>query len=555
MPRAVEIGQREVRSLAVEQCTTTLCPLGPDRDQPCRFVDSDRTVEEFCHGTQIDRAVRLERRAVGDDHAPLITAQALRLERPADQVVECVGCDDGWRFEHGNVGSIHAEKLDDHQECLVLLMTCHARLARRVTRELGRYGAPVNDPTDPSAPLRSERSVIAFLAFVGILMAFGIDGALPAFDELRSDFDLDARDISPAVTGTVYFAGMALGQLLCGVLADRFGRRPVLVGGLAIYALGAVASALSPTFGVLLGSRFVWGLGASAPSVLRFAIARDLFSGDRMARVVSTFMAFFLIGPIIAPFVGEGVLLIGSWRTVFALGVVLAVLAAVWAVRFGETLAPELRRPIRIAPFADAFRAVIRTRVTLWCLIGSTLFNGSFFVWLGSAQPVIDEVYDRDSQFTLFFGLSGVGMAIALLVNNRLIDRFGTFAMIRRAGAAHVVVSCVALAVTLLANGVPSVWLWFAWALVANAMSMIVGPMSSAAAMAPMADKAGTASAILGLGQLGIGALLGAFIDAQIDTTVTPMVAGAVVFGGLGWLAFLRATNDTSVVDPVRQRS
>lgn len=402
----------------------------------------------------------------------------------------------------------------------------------------------MNEPADSSAPLRSERSVIAFLAFIGILMAFGIDGALPAFDELRNDFDLDSRGISPAVTGTVYFAGMALGQLLCGVLADRFGRRPVLVGGLVIYAFGAVASALSPTFGVLLASRFVWGLGASAPSVLRFAIARDLFSGDRMARVVSTFMAFFLIGPIVAPFVGEAVLIVGSWRTVFALGVVLAALAAGWAVRFGETLDPELRRPIRVAPFVEAFRAVVRTPVTLWCLIGSTLFNGSFFVWLGSAQPVIDEVYDRDAQFTIFFGLSGVGMAMALLVNNRLIDRFGTFTMIRRAGAVHVAVSCAALVVTLAASGVPSVWLWFSWALVANAMSMIVGPMSSAAAMAPMADKAGTASAILGLAQLGIGALLGAIVDAQIDATVTPMVAGAVVFGGLGWFAFLLATRD-----------
>ncbi|MFK8024977.1 MAG: MFS transporter, partial [Ilumatobacter sp.] len=132
-------------------------------------------------------------------------------------------------------------------------------------------------------PPRSDRDVIAFLAFVGVLMAFGIDAALPAFDQLTESFDLDERGISPAVTGTSYFAGMAVGQLGCGVLADRFGRRAVLVGGLVVYGLGAVASAPSPGLVVLLVARFVWALGASAPSVLRAATARDLYTGDRMA--------------------------------------------------------------------------------------------------------------------------------------------------------------------------------------------------------------------------------------------------------------------------------
>lgn len=262
-------------------------------------------------------------------------------------------------------------------------------------------------------PVRSDRSVIAFLAFVGVLMAFGIDAALPAFEEIRADVDLDARGISPAITGTLYFAGMAVGQLVCGVLADRFGRRNVLATGLLLYAVGAVASALAPNLELLLLARFVWGLGASAPSVLRFAIARDLYEGDRMARVVATFMAVFLIGPIFVPFVGEAILLVGTWRTIFLAGVVLAVVAFAWTLRFGETMSPEHRRAIRLEPFVDAFVSVAKTPVTLWSLIGSTLFTASFFVWLGSSQPILDEVYDRDNQFTVFFGLSGAGMAVA----------------------------------------------------------------------------------------------------------------------------------------------
>ena len=389
--------------------------------------------------------------------------------------------------------------------------------------------------------MKTERSVIAFLAFIGILMAFGIDAALPAFDQLSETFDLDARGISPAVTGTVYFGGMAVGQLFYGILADRFGRQPILVAGIAVYAIGALASAVAPSLEALLIARFVWGLGAAAPTVMRMAIARDLFAGDQMARVVSTFSAIFLLGPIFMPFVGEAILLVGDWRLVFASGLVLAGITLTWTLNFGETLAPELRRPIQLAPIRAAFSAVVRTRVTLWILIAQAFFGGAFFVWLGSAQPVIDEIYGRDSQFSLFFGASGIGMALALLFNRRLIEKFGAETMVVRAASVFVLASSVGLVGTLASDGVPSVWFWFGWALVANAMGIVMGPMSASLALEPMADKAGTAAAILGVAQLGVGAALAAVIDAQIDTTVTPMVLGSLVYGALGLSCLLLA--------------
>lgn len=132
----------------------------------------------------------------------------------------------------------------------------------------------------------------------------------------------------------------------------------------------------------------------------------------------------------------------------------------------------------------------------------------------------------------------GSGWPITLLLNRRLIDRYGVDKMVVRAASVFVVVTVVGLVGTLAADGVPSVWWWFGWALVTNAMSMIMGPMSAALALEPMADKAGTASAILGVSQLGVGAGLAAIVDAQIDDTVTPMLVGALVYGtaGLGCL-------------------
>jgi DHA1 family bicyclomycin/chloramphenicol resistance-like MFS transporter len=344
---------------------------------------------------------------------------------------------------------------------------------------------------------------------------------------------------------------MALGQLFYGVLADRFGRRPILLLGIGIYSVGALVSALAPGLGVLLVARFVWGLGASAPTVLRFAIARDLFAGDQMARVVSTFSAVFLLGPIFVPFIGEAILTVGDWRAVFASSLVLAVVAWVWALQFGETLDPQHRRTLQLAPLVVAMRAVARVHVTRWVLIAQAFFGGAFFVWLGSAQPVIDDVYDRSSQFTLFFGASGIGMALALLFNRRLIDRYGADKMVVRAGTVFVAVTMVGLVGTIAADGVPSVWWWFGWALVANAMSMIMGPMSAALALEPMADMAGTASAILGVSQLGVGAGLAAVVDAQIDDTVTPMLIGALVYGVAGLGCLLLAVRSPRAVTPI----
>ena len=168
--------------------------------------------------------------------------------------------------------------------------------------------------------------MIRFLAALGILLAFGIDAALPAFDEIVADLPEATGRIS--LIGTVYFLGMAAGQLVFGPLSDRFGRRNALLAGMGLYAFGAIAAALASSFTLLLVARAIWGLGAASPAVLRVAIARDLYDGDQMAKVVTIVMAVFLIGPIVAPFLGEAILQVGSWRLVFTAAVALAALAA-----------------------------------------------------------------------------------------------------------------------------------------------------------------------------------------------------------------------------------
>jgi DHA1 family bicyclomycin/chloramphenicol resistance-like MFS transporter len=149
------------------------------------------------------------------------------------------------------------------------------------------------------------------------LMAFGVDVSLPALDDLRDHFDLADDDNAVSQVVSVYLLGMSVGQIIYGPLADRFGRAPVLRAGLGLYALGALLCTVAPSLGALLAARALWGFGAASASVLRTTIARDLYSGDQMARVISVVMGFFLLGPIVAPLFGSAVLAVASWRWVF----------------------------------------------------------------------------------------------------------------------------------------------------------------------------------------------------------------------------------------------
>ena len=232
--------------------------------------------------------------------------------------------------------------------------------------------------------MHSERQVIVFLAFLSIILTFGIDSVLPAFDEIREQFELKPGSGEVSLVITWYLLGMAAGQLLWGLLSDRFGRRSILVVGLGLYGLGALGAGLAPNMTGLLTMRFVWGLGAASPSATRLAIARDLYSGDQMARVVSFVMAVFLLGPAITPAVGEGILLIGDWRLVCFSAAPLAALAVFWSVRFGETLPRSSRRPIDLGATGRGIRAVLLTRVTIGYTLALMFTFGAFFVYLGS---------------------------------------------------------------------------------------------------------------------------------------------------------------------------
>ncbi len=409
--------------------------------------------------------------------------------------------------------------------------------------------------SDPEASghtaVHSERQVIVFLAFLSIILTFGIDSVLPAFDEIREQFELKPGSGEVSLVITWYLLGMAAGQLLWGLLSDRFGRRSILVVGLGLYGLGALGAGLAPNMTGLLTMRFVWGLGAASPSATRLAIARDLYSGDQMARVISIVMAVFLLGPAITPAVGEGILLIGDWRLVCFSAAPLAALAVFWTVRFGETLPRSSRRPIDLGATGRGIRAVLLTRVTIGYTLALMFTFGAFFVYLGSSAPIIDEIYGLDEYFALIFGGSALFFAAAVWTSERFIRRYGADGVSMTALLGLLVISAVFTFWSVASEGVPSFWVWYAATGLLGAFTTIFTPTTSAIAMEPMQRIAGAASGMFGVITIGGGSILASLIDRQIDDTVTPMAVGNILYTtvAIGLVLWARG-GSRAVVDP-----
>lgn len=403
-------------------------------------------------------------------------------------------------------------------------------------------------PVTTTRPRAAERSqgrrlhpaeLTSLLALAMALAALGIDLLLPAFADLRADFGLAANSTAVAGTLTTYFLGLAVGQLAYGPASDRFGRKPALYAGFAVYGLGALASLVAPTLPALLAARLLWGLGAAGSRTIVIAVIRDRFDGDRMARAMSFVMSIFILVPIVAPTLGAAAVRLGSWRWVPGLCLVAVVTVGLWMLRLPESLAPEHRLELSFGRVARAARVVVSDRRTVGYTLAMTSFYGGFTAWLGSSEIIIGETFGLAEAFPYVFGGIASVMGCAMLVNARIVERVGARRVTRIVVAAYLVNAVLLTLAALVTGGRPPLPLFLAGvAGVLGAHALLI-PNLNSLAMDPMAAIAGTASAVIGAVQVGVGALLGSVIDAAFDGTVLPFALGVLGYGLLA-LACLR---------------
>ncbi|NNC74464.1 MAG: multidrug effflux MFS transporter [Acidimicrobiia bacterium] len=374
------------------------------------------------------------------------------------------------------------------------------------------------------------------------LTALSIDLMLPAFDDMRADFGLAADATETASIVTVFFFGLAIAQLVYGPLADRFGRKPVVYGGMVVFVLGAVGAAFSPTLGWMLVFRFIWGVGAAGPRVIALSVIRDIYEGDRMARIMSFIAAVFIFVPIIAPTIGALLLEFVSWRVLFLLVAASTGGVALWLTRLPETLHEEYRIPrLKVATVTHAIRAVVTNRQAVGYTMGMTLAFGALVSYLAGSELVWDDVYGRGDQFPLIFGGLAAAIGFAILMNGIFVDRVGARRIVHVALFSYAGISGAALILAISGGGIPGFWPFVVLLGLAMASHGLFIPNARSIAILPLGQVAGTASAVIGSFSLLGASIIGTITDGLFDGTVVPMIS-TFFLGSLGALIIIIVT-------------
>lgn len=395
---------------------------------------------------------------------------------------------------------------------------------------------PRTDPLPSVAASPAPRTLgrvefTTFLAMSMALAALGIDLMLPAFASIRADLGLPADSTAVAGLVTAYFLGLAVGQLIYGPVADRYGRKRALGIGYGVYGLGALLAAVAPTLGLLWLARFIWGLGAAGPRVVTIAVVRDTYEGERMARAMSFIMAVFILVPVVAPTIGALGIAVASWRWLFAACSIAVVGLTLWARRLPETLAPEHQLPMTFSRIAGAARFVVGNRQTTGYTLALTSLYGVFASWIASSEIIVGETFDRAAAFPIIFGGLAAVMGVAMLANGAVVQRLGTRRLAHGVLLGYLLAATGMVTIALVTGGRPPLPVFLvAMALMMTSHALLL-PNFNTIALAPMGTIAGTAASVTGAAQIAVGASLGLLLDRAFDGTILPLAFGFLGYG------------------------
>jgi MFS transporter, DHA1 family, multidrug resistance protein len=383
----------------------------------------------------------------------------------------------------------------------------------------------------------SEKREAAKIGFVELVVlaaatmstqAIAIDAMLPAFPVIVRALGV-ANENHVQWIITAYMAGLGCGQLFWGLMSDRFGRRPILIGGLGLYVLAALLCGLAGNFHTLLAWRFVHGLAAASVVVTR-SVIRDLYAGRHMARVMSlTFMVFLMV-PILAPSLGALILMVAAWRYIFIVCGIFAAFVCVWALlRLPETLHPEYRLTLSRSHIAGAVRLVLFDRGSLWYTLAMSVMFGGIMAYVGMVQQIFGEVFHRGNLMPMMFALCATSMGVAAFLNSRIVERFGMRRISHTALLAYLAITGLHTAVAAL--GVEQLWIFVAFQSATMACFALSISNFGAMAMDPVASVAGIGASLQGFVSTLGGALVGALIGRLFNGTVLPLAAGSLCCG------------------------
>jgi DHA1 family bicyclomycin/chloramphenicol resistance-like MFS transporter len=395
----------------------------------------------------------------------------------------------------------------------------------------------VTRPTETHLPGRTE-----FVILIAALMAsnaLAIDVMLPALPAIGESLRVVEPNDRQLVI-TFYLLGFGAAQLFYGPLADRFGRKKLLIGAMLAYALFGALAGLAGSFTLMLAARFLQGMAAAGTRVLIVAVVRDRYEGAAMAQVMSLVMIIFMIVPVIAPSLGQLILAFAGWRQLFILLGVYGLVLAVWGgLRMPETLHAEDRMTLSAGAIGGAARETLTNRASIGNTIASTLAFGGLFAFINSVQQIVADVFGQPGLIGIAFACIAGPMAASSYLNSRLVMGLGARRVLLLALLALTGMALLHLVVAL--SWGETIWTFIVLQALTMACFGLVGANAGSLAMAPVGHIAGTASSLQGLVTTIGGALIGMAVGQAFDGTTLPLIIGFVACGGLATLAALWA--------------
>lgn len=397
----------------------------------------------------------------------------------------------------------------------------------------------MNPVPAPESAIRTPgfREFVSLIAVLMAMVALGIDSMLPALPAIAESLDISEANHRQYVI-LFFMIGFGVAQIFVGTFADRFGRRPVLLVSLASYTLFSIAAAIAPSLELLLAARVMQGASAAGGRIIAVTIVRDLYVGRQMARVMSLAFIVFMAAPILAPALGQTLLLFASWRWIFAALGILGLAMGTWiGLRMPETLRPENMLPFDFGRLRAAAAHVARDRQSTGYTIASSLLIGGLFAFISSIQQIFADVFNAQHLLAPLFACTASTMAISALINSRLVEKLGMRFISHWALIGFTSMALIHLVITLL--GLLNLWNFVLLQSLMMGFFGLTGSNFSALAMEHMGKVAGTASSMQGAFSTVVGALLGALIGQSYNGTVIPLYLGLTVLGSLALIVIM----------------
>jgi len=380
-----------------------------------------------------------------------------------------------------------------------------------------------------------RREFIVLMAAMSALDAFSIDAMMPALEQISTDLGILVENHRQYIITSLFF-GFSIGVFVFGFVSDSIGRRKPVLAGMAIYSVASLMCIFAQTFNVLLVGRALQGVGAAGPYVIAIAIVRDRFEGRDMAEIMSLIMMVFIGIPMIAPFIGQSIMLVTDWRSIFIVLAIYGLIVMLWfSLRQPETLSFKNRVPLSFDSIWSQIKEILSDKQTLYYTIAMSAISGAFIAYLSTSQQVFQHIYLLGTYFPLVIALLASFYGLACYANSRVVQILGMAKLISLSQIGIIISSAIYAILIVFTESLLPLWVHIVYTGIVIFFFGFLFENVITLALEPMSHIAGSATSVITAISTLVGIILSTLIGAFLDESTLPLVLGFFVLCCIGW--------------------